>query len=63
LELEARTTKAYHEKVESTTKDGVDRDHLLFVEAYHDLGDETTPFDKSGENWALVSLAGYRRNW
>lgn len=47
LELEARTSKAHHEKVEVVTQ-AMDRTHTLFVEAYHDLGAEIAPFDKLG---------------
>jgi hypothetical protein len=39
----------YHEKTESATHAGVDRAHILFVDAYRDLGVQTAPFDKSGE--------------
>jgi hypothetical protein len=47
LELEARTSKAHREKVEVVTQ-AMDHAHTLFVEAYHDLGVEIAPFDKSG---------------
>jgi hypothetical protein len=39
----------YREKMESATRDRVDRAHTLFVDAYRDLGALTAPFDKSGE--------------
>lgn len=33
----------------TNTRAGVERAHSLFVEAYHDLGAEIAPFDKSGD--------------
>jgi hypothetical protein len=38
---------AYHERVDVATRVGLDRTHTLFVGAYHDLGVEMAPFDKS----------------
>lgn len=46
LELEVKGMRAYHEKVEATTRVGVDRAHALFVDAYRDLGTQTDPFEK-----------------
>jgi hypothetical protein len=43
--------RAYHERVDVVTRAGVDRAHTLFIDAYHDLGAETGPFEKS---WAEV---------
>jgi hypothetical protein len=48
LELEVKSMCAYRDKTESATRSWVDRAHTLFVDAYRDLGAQTTPFDKSG---------------
>jgi hypothetical protein len=40
--------RAYHERVDATTRVGMDRAHTLFVDTYHDLGTKMVPFDKSG---------------
>ena len=48
-EREVKNMRGYHEKTESATRAGVDRVHILFVDAYRDLGVQTAPFDKSGE--------------
>jgi hypothetical protein len=39
----------HRERTESATRAGVDRAHMLFVDAYRDLGAQTAPFDKTGE--------------
>jgi hypothetical protein len=39
--------RAYRERVEATTRVGVDRAHTFFVDAYLDLDVHTAPFDKS----------------
>jgi hypothetical protein len=39
--------RAYRERVEATTRVGVDQAHTLFVDAYRDLGAQMAPFDKS----------------
>lgn len=63
LELEVKNTRTHHERVEATTRADVDRAHTLFVDAHHDLGAETTRFDKSGgERWGPASLAGCKRS-
>jgi chromosome segregation ATPase len=48
VELEVKSMHACRERAESATRAGVDRSHTLFVDAYRDLGTQTTPFDKSG---------------
>jgi uncharacterized protein (UPF0335 family) len=49
LELEPKSMRSHRENTESSTSAGVERAHTLFMDAYHDLGAQTTPFDKSGE--------------
>jgi hypothetical protein len=49
LELELKSMRSHHERTESSTHAGVECAHTLFVDAYHDLGAQTAPFDKSGE--------------
>jgi hypothetical protein len=49
LELELKNMRGHHEKTESATCAGVDRAHTLFVVACRDLGAQTTPFNKLGE--------------
>lgn len=49
LELELKSMCNHHERMESATRAGVERAHTLFVDAYRELGTQTTPFDKSGE--------------
>jgi hypothetical protein len=49
LELELKNMHDHHERTVSSSHVGVDRAHTLFVDAYHDLGTQTAPFDKSGE--------------
>jgi regulator of replication initiation timing len=63
LELEARNTRTHHERVEAATRASVDQAHTLFVYAYHDLGVEIAPFDRSGgevgthfHNWLQEEL-------
>jgi hypothetical protein len=46
LELEVRYMRAYREKVQAATRVGMDQAHTLFVDAYCDLGTQTTPFNK-----------------
>jgi hypothetical protein len=41
--------RSHRERTESSTRAGVERAHTLFVDAYCDLGAQTVPFDKSGE--------------
>lgn len=45
LELEVRNTRTHHERVEAAMRTIMDRAHSLFVDANHDLGAETGPFD------------------
>jgi hypothetical protein len=49
LELEVKSMHAYRERMEVAMLVGVDRAHTLFVDTYHDLGVQTAPLDKSGE--------------
>jgi hypothetical protein len=64
MELELKNIRAHHEKTESFTRTGVERAHTLFVDAYHELGAQTTPFDESGEDvglrfsWVVARRAG-----
>jgi hypothetical protein len=44
------------DRTEATTRAEVDRAHALLMEAYHQLGARTTPFDKSGEEVGLSFL-------
>jgi hypothetical protein len=57
LELEVRNARTYHERVEAATRVGVDQAHTLFIDAYHDLGVETTPFDRSGQEVGTCFLS------
>jgi hypothetical protein len=56
LEVEVKNMPGYCEKTESATRAGVDRAHSLFVDVYHNLGTQTAPFDKSGEEVGNRSL-------
>ena len=47
-QLSEEKDTAYHNRVDVITRVGVDKAHTLFVDTYHDLGMETTPFYKSG---------------
>ena len=49
LELVLKNMCGHRERTESSTRAGVDRAHRLFVDAYRDLGAQTAPFDKLGE--------------
>jgi hypothetical protein len=49
LELELKNMRGHRERTESSTRARVDRAHTLFVDAYRDLGTQTAPFDKLGE--------------
>jgi hypothetical protein len=49
LMLELKSMRSHRERTESSTRAGVERAHTLFVDAYCDLGAQTVPFDKSGE--------------
>jgi hypothetical protein len=46
----------YVDKMEASTRTGVDRAHALLVDVYHELGVRTAPFDKSGEEVGLRFL-------
>jgi hypothetical protein len=48
--------KADRERVEIATSVGMERAHVLFCEAYHDFGAETTPFDRAGEGLVIRFL-------
>ena len=55
-ESELESLRSYCEKTEASTRVGVERAHTLFVEAYRELGAQTAPFDKSGEEVGLRFL-------
>jgi hypothetical protein len=55
-ESELKSLRSYCEKTEASTHAGVERAHTLFVEAYSELGAQTAPFDKSGEEVGLHFL-------
>jgi hypothetical protein len=55
-ELELKSLRSYCEKTEASTHAGVERAHTLFVEAYRELGAQTSPFDKSREEVGLRFL-------
>jgi chromosome segregation ATPase len=55
-ESELKSLCSYCEKTEASTCAGVERAHTLFVEAYRELGAQTAPFDKSGEEVGLRFL-------
>jgi hypothetical protein len=56
MELELRNIRNHCEKTEASTHARVKRAHTLFVEAYRELGTQTAPFDKSGEEVGLCFL-------
>jgi hypothetical protein len=51
-----KSLRSHTEKTEASTCAGVERAHALFVDAYHELGARTAPFDKSGEEVGLCFL-------
>jgi hypothetical protein len=51
-----RSLRIYMDRGEASTRAGVDRAHSLLVDAYHQLGARTAPFDKSGEEVGLLFL-------
>ena len=51
-----KSLRSYTERTEASTRAGVERAHALFVDAYHELGARTVPFDKSGEEVGLRFL-------
>jgi hypothetical protein len=55
-ESELKSIHNYCEKTEVSTCAGVERAHTLLVEAYHELGAQAAPFDKSGEEVGLRFL-------
>jgi chromosome segregation ATPase len=55
-ELELKSLRNYPEKMEASTRTGVERAHTLFVKSYRELGAQTTPFDRSGEEVGLRFL-------
>jgi hypothetical protein len=56
VESGQRSLRGYVDKMEASTRAGVDRAHALLVEAYRQLGALTAPFDKSGEEVGLRFL-------
>jgi hypothetical protein len=55
-ESELKSVRNYCEKTKASTRAGVERAHTLFVEAYRELGAQTAPSDKSGEEVGLRFL-------
>jgi hypothetical protein len=55
-ESELKGVRSYCEKMEASTRVGVERAHTLFVEAYRELGAQTAPFDRSREEVGLRFL-------
>lgn len=49
LESELTMMNADRQRVDATTRVGVERAHALFFEAYYDFGAEMTPFNIAGE--------------
>jgi hypothetical protein len=49
MESGHRSLRGYLDRAETSTRTGFDRAHKLLVDAYHELGARTTPFDSSGE--------------
>jgi chromosome segregation ATPase len=58
LELELKNMRDHRERTESSTRARVERAHMLFVDAYHDLGAQTAPFDESGQEVGIRFLSG-----
>jgi hypothetical protein len=56
MELELKNIHDHRERTESSTCAGVERAHMLFVDAYHELGAQTAPFDELGEEVGLRFL-------
>jgi hypothetical protein len=55
-ELGLKSLCSYTEKMEASTRARVERAHTLFVDAYHDLGAWTAPFDRSSKEVGLCFL-------
>jgi chromosome segregation ATPase len=55
-ESELKILCSYSEKTEAYTRADVERAHMLFVDAYRELGVQTAPFDRSGEEVGLRFL-------
>jgi hypothetical protein len=51
-----RSLRGYVDKAEASTRTGVDRAHVLLVDAYRQLGARTAPFDTSSEEVGLCFL-------
>jgi hypothetical protein len=51
-----RSLHGYLDTVETSTRTGVDRAHKLLVDAYHELGARTAPFDSSDEEVGIRFL-------
>jgi hypothetical protein len=56
MESELRNIRSHCEKTKASTRARVERAHTLFVEAYLELGAQTAPFHKSGEEVGLRFL-------
>jgi hypothetical protein len=63
VELELKNICGHHERTETSTCAGVERAHTLFVDAYRELGVQTAPFDKSGEEVGLRFFEWLRKSW
>jgi hypothetical protein len=59
-ESELKSLLSYTEKTEASTRAGVECAHTLFVDAYRELGAQTAPFDRSGEEVGLRFLGCLR---
>jgi hypothetical protein len=56
LELELKNMCGHRERSDSSTRAGVERTHVLFVDEYRDLGAQTAPLDESGEEVGILFL-------
>jgi hypothetical protein len=56
MELELNNICGHRERTKSSTRLGVERAHMLFVDAYRELGARTAPFDESREEVGLRFL-------
>jgi hypothetical protein len=58
-----KSMHTYHERMEASTRAGMDKAHTLFVDVYHDLDEETPPSTRQGERWGPASLTDCSRSW
>jgi hypothetical protein len=56
VESGQRNLHGHLDKTEASTRAGVDRVHALLMDAYHQLGARTAPFDTSDEGVGLCFL-------